>query len=101
VLADQRFGPAGPGPAGTVAHARARLADLEVMFSDSPVKHDFEMTPATSLFVTCASEAELDERVAQLAAGGRVRMPAGHYGFSQKFAWVDDRFGVSWQLNLP
>ena len=28
-------------------------------------------------------------------------MPPGNYGFSAKFTRVSDRFGVSWQLNLP
>lgn len=28
-------------------------------------------------------------------------MPLGDYGFSKKFGWLNDQFGVSWQLNLP
>jgi hypothetical protein len=38
---------------------------------------------------------------AHTVAGGTVLMPLGDYGFSARFAWVSDRFGVSWQLNLP
>lgn len=32
---------------------------------------------------------------------GKVLMPLGEYGFSRRFGWVNDRFGVSWQINLP
>ena len=54
-----------------------------------------------SLFVTCETEAEIDALCAKLSEGGQAYMPLGKYDFSRKFAWVGDRFGVSWQLNLP
>jgi predicted 3-demethylubiquinone-9 3-methyltransferase (glyoxalase superfamily) len=53
-----------------------------------------------SLFVDCASESEIDRLFASLSDGGGVLMPLDRYPFAQKFAWVADRFGVSWQLNL-
>ncbi len=28
-------------------------------------------------------------------------MPLDNYGFSRKFGWLADKFGVSWQLNFP
>jgi uncharacterized glyoxalase superfamily protein PhnB len=36
-----------------------------------------------------------------LSEQGGVLMPLGNYGFSTRFGWVNDRFGVSWQLNVP
>ena len=53
-----------------------------------------------SLFVECADEAEMGAAFQRLSAGGAVLIPPGNYGFSAKFSWVQDRFGVSWQLNL-
>ncbi|PIC73982.1 hypothetical protein CSV76_08740 [Sporosarcina sp. P17b] len=32
---------------------------------------------------------------------GQELMPLGDYGFSKKFGWLNDQFGVSWQLDLP
>ena len=61
----------------------------------------FTFTPAFSLFVDCESEAVLRQIHAALSDGGKELMPLGDYGFSREFAWVEDRFGVSWQLNLP
>ena len=51
-----------------------------------------------SLFVTCASEAQVDELFARLSEDGQVFMPLGAQPFSRKFAWLKDRFGVSWQV---
>jgi len=96
-----RYGPEGPGTEGSVVQATFTLAGQRVMCIDSAVKHAFTFTPAISLFVTCATEADLDRRYEALLAGGQALMPLGDYGFSRKFGWVQDRFGVSWQLNLP
>ncbi len=76
------------------------LGGLTVMCSDSWVKHAFTFTPSVSLFVNCPTEDELDRVVAALGDGGEMLMPLDNYGFSRKFAWLNDRFGVSWQLNL-
>ena len=57
-------------------------------------------TPAISLYVDCASEAEIDRLFAQLSEGGSILMPLASYPFSEKFCWLADRFGVSWQLSL-
>jgi predicted 3-demethylubiquinone-9 3-methyltransferase (glyoxalase superfamily) len=101
VVEIRRYGPEGPGPDGTVMLGRAVLGGMEVLFSDSFVRHAFSFTPSLSLFVTCQSDAEIEQVSASLGADGQVLMPLGEYGFSRRFAWVNDRFGVSWQINLP
>ena len=101
VISINRYGADGPGTEGSVQQATFTLAGQSFMCIDSPVKHGFTFTPAISLFVQCASEAELDRLYAALADRGAELMPLGNYGFSAKFGWVNDRFGVSWQLNLP
>jgi len=100
ILDIQRYGAAGAGPEGTVIRARFRVGGQEIFVSDSFVKHAFDFTPSSSLFVDCASEDEIARLAGALAEGGAVFMPLGDYGFSKRFAWVNDRFGVSWQLNL-
>lgn len=100
VTAVEKYGPGGPGPEGTVKRAEFTLNGHRLACIDSPVKHAFTFTPSASLFVECADEVELDKAFATLSEGGAVLMPPGNYGFSRKFTWVNDRFGVSWQLNL-
>jgi predicted 3-demethylubiquinone-9 3-methyltransferase (glyoxalase superfamily) len=94
------YGPNGPGAEGSVMKASFRIGNQTVMCTDSFVKHDFSFTPAFSLFVECDSEEEIRRFYAAPMAGGNALMPIGEYGFSQMFAWVNDRYGVSWQLNL-
>ncbi|OFW09342.1 MAG: hypothetical protein A3H96_07975 [Acidobacteria bacterium RIFCSPLOWO2_02_FULL_67_36] len=88
------------GAAGSVKKAEFTLGGHRLICIDSYVKHAFTFTPSTSIFVDCGDESELDRLVSELSAGGEVLMPPDNYGFSAKFAWVKDRFGVSWQLNL-
>jgi predicted 3-demethylubiquinone-9 3-methyltransferase (glyoxalase superfamily) len=96
----QRYGPGAAGKEGSVLRATFSIAGQSVMCIDSPVKHAFTFTPAFSFFIECSSEDELARLVAALSEGGATLMPRGNYGFSRQFAWVNDRFGVSWQLNL-
>ncbi|HJW44747.1 MAG TPA: VOC family protein [Geothrix sp.] len=96
-----RYGAEEPGREGTVKRAILDLPGTRLMCVDSPPVHAFTFTPSISLFVDCDSEAGLDQAFAQLSEEGQVLMPAGDNGFSRRFAWVQDRFGVSWQLNLP
>ena len=88
-----------PNP-GQVKMARLSLHGQEVLCNDSPIQHEFTFTPSSSFFLYCESATELKDLLSKLEDGGKVLMPAENYGFSELFAWVQDRFGVSWQLNL-
>lgn len=100
VVQVERYGPGEQGTEGSIKRANFKLAGHDLMCMDSPIKHQFSFTPSISLFVECENEAELDEAFHRLSAGGAVVMPLDNYGFSTKFGWLNDRFGVSWQLNL-
>ncbi len=89
-----------PEVAGTVKMVQFTVRDTPVMAMDSALGHEFTFTPAVSLFVECESAAELENACNRLSEGGTFLMPLDDYGFSQRFAWVEDRYGVSWQLNL-
>ena len=96
----ERWGADEAGVEGTIKTARLTVGGQTLMCSDSPNVHDFTFTPSTSFFFTCESEMELDGLAERLLNGGKALMPPDNYGFSRRFAWIEDRFGVSWQLNL-
>lgn len=96
----RRYGPGEDGPEGTVEQATFTLAGESFMAIDSPQEHEFGFTPSISFFVQCDSEAEIDGLYEELAENGEALMPLDSYPFSEKFGWVEDEYGVSWQLNL-
>jgi predicted 3-demethylubiquinone-9 3-methyltransferase (glyoxalase superfamily) len=83
-----------------IRHARFVVAGRELIAMDSGAPHGFTFTPATSLFVETDDEARLDSAFERLAEDGTVLMALQEYPFSPRFAWLNDRFGVSWQLRL-
>lgn len=96
----KRWGSNGPGKEGKIMQAVFELNGHRFMCSDSPSVHNWDFTPAISNYVECKNEKELERVFSKLSENGEVAMPLDNYGFSKKFGWVIDQFGVSWQLNL-
>ena len=97
-------------PGGTpdlIKYGVFRLNGQDYMVSESNYNHAWSFTPGVSLFVDCTTEAEIDGLFEALASdGGQIMMPLedygeDNYGFGRKFGWCQDRYGISWQLNLP
>jgi len=101
ILKIVRRGPTGAGSSGSIARASFSIGGQTILCSDSDVQHGFTFTPSSSLFVDFTGADELLRVLAALSAGGSVLMELDNFGFSRKFAWINDGFGVSWQLTLP
>jgi predicted 3-demethylubiquinone-9 3-methyltransferase (glyoxalase superfamily) len=100
IVSIARYGANQGGAEGSVMHAKFTLNKQQFMCIDSPAVHDFTFTPAMSLYVSCQSENEVDTLFAALSDGGKIMMALGAYPFSKKYAWLSDKFGVSWQLSF-
>ncbi|WP_337873496.1 VOC family protein [Ignavibacterium sp.] len=61
---------------------------------------DFKPNESISLFVYCESEQRINFLYEKLSEGGSINMPLDKYDWSPKYAWVKDKFGVSWQLDI-
>ncbi|MDQ6813016.1 MAG: VOC family protein [Bacteroidota bacterium] len=64
----------------------------------------FKINPSISMFVTCESDEEIERIYKKLMEGGKAMMALDKYPWSEKYAWVADKFGMTWQLmrgNLP
>ncbi|HEY9593627.1 MAG TPA: VOC family protein, partial [Spirochaetia bacterium] len=98
VTGNVRFTEAGPRDAGSVMMVTLELLGEEYLaLNGGP---EFTFTPAISFFVSCRTAEELDRLWGELSHGGSVLMELGAYPFSPRFGWLNDRYGLSWQLNL-
>lgn len=60
----------------------------------------FKLNPSISLFVTFDSEAELQTVWDKLIDGGKALMPLDTYPWAAKYGWLQDKYGLSWQLSM-
>ena len=86
IVSTARYGDAGPGPKGSLMTATISLDGQELMLLNGGPT--FKFSEATSLFVTCETQAEVDDYWSKLTAGGK----------EIQCGWLVDKFGVSWQI---
>ena len=69
-----------------------------VVLNGGPV---FQINPTISFFVNCATIQEIERLWGKLSENGTVMMELDSYPFAEKYGWIQDKYGVSWQLILP
>ena len=87
-----------PIPAGEIL-----LVDFEIDGQSMQALNggpEFQVNPSISFFVQLQDEAEVRRIATALGEGGKFLMELGTYAWSGAYAWVQDRFGVSWQVML-
>ena len=60
----------------------------------------FKLNEALSFFVYCESDSKIEKIFKKLSEGGKVIFPLDKYDWSPRYAWVIDKFGLSWQLDV-
>jgi predicted 3-demethylubiquinone-9 3-methyltransferase (glyoxalase superfamily) len=86
IVSMARYGDAGPGPKGSVMTAAFQLDGQEFVALNGGPQYKF--TPAISFVVNCETQQEVDDLWEKLSAGGR----------RDRCGWLQDKFGVSWQI---
>jgi predicted 3-demethylubiquinone-9 3-methyltransferase (glyoxalase superfamily) len=84
-------------PSGSVEIITFELMGQEFSFmSAGPF---VKINPSISFTVTCSTTKKIDFLWTKLTKSGQILMELGEYPFSKKFGWIQDRYGISWQLN--
>jgi predicted 3-demethylubiquinone-9 3-methyltransferase (glyoxalase superfamily) len=86
-------------PTGSIMTMAFTIEGQEfVALNGGPV---FQLSPIISFFVHCNTMQEIDLLWEKLSQGGNVMMTLDKYPFAEKYGWIQDKFGVSWQLIFP
>jgi predicted 3-demethylubiquinone-9 3-methyltransferase (glyoxalase superfamily) len=92
------YGEGSPMPKGSVLTINFKLEHQDfIALNGGPT---FTINPSISFSVTLESKTELDTLWSKLSEGGSVLMPFQTYDWSEKYGWLSDKYGVSWQLSL-
>lgn len=85
-------------PSGDVDIVSFKLSGISFMaISAGPI---FKLNPSISFYVYCGSDDEIKRLYKSLSENGSVLMSLDKYPWSSKYAWVQDKYGVSWQLDI-
>ncbi len=83
-------------PSGSVDVVTIELYGQEfTLISAGPL---FKFNPSVSFLVACNTKEEVDALWEKLSEGGSALMELGEYPFSEKYGWVQDKYGLSWQV---
>ena len=85
-------------PSGNAEIVSFQLAGLQ--FEAISAGPYFKFNPSISLMVACYSVEEVNAKWEALSEGGQELMPLGEYPFSKWYGWIQDKYGLSWQLML-
>lgn len=85
-------------PEGSLMAITFNLSGTEfVAINGGPL---FQLNASISYFVLCQTETEADRYWEAFSDGGTVMMPLDKYAWSEKYGWIQDRFGLSWQIMI-
>lgn len=86
--------------AGKVLQGAISIQDQLIMVNDINASEEFKFTPSMSFLIECLTRDEIELYYRKLKKKGAIQVPLDDYGNRTFFAWVQDQFGVSWQLNF-
>ncbi|HBI9251773.1 TPA: VOC family protein [Staphylococcus aureus] len=101
IITMAKYAENGPSDPGTVQHSIFTLNGQVFMAIDANSGTELPMNPAISLFVTVKDTIEMERLFNGLKDEGAILMPKTNMPPYREFAWVQDKFGVSFQLALP